>query len=109
MSISYRPEDYGLRTLGAVEWSEPSYSFDTTEVWIDGEGKLYWASDSGCSCPSPFENYHELSQLETGDEFELAKYLDEQAEVHDYYGQEPGWDSYFRGQVVDLLARVRAA
>lgn len=34
-----------------------SYEFDTLCFWKDSEGTVYSASDTGCSCPVPFENY----------------------------------------------------
>ncbi|MFD5814355.1 hypothetical protein [Streptomyces sp. NPDC127038] len=49
------PEKYGLRTIGEVQWGDACYSFDLTVVWQDTTtGALYFADDSGCSCPSPF-------------------------------------------------------
>lgn len=51
------PEDLGLKIIGDIELTEPDYSFDTVLVVQDIEsGKLYAAHDSGCSCPSPFED-----------------------------------------------------
>lgn len=51
------PEKYGLRTIGEVEWGDACYSFDLTVVWQDTTtGALFYADDSGCSCPSPFED-----------------------------------------------------
>jgi hypothetical protein len=53
----YSPEKFGLRTIGEVQWGEACYSFDLTVVWQDvTTGALYYADDSGCSCPSPFES-----------------------------------------------------
>ena len=56
MNIYYNPEKFGLRPVGEAEFSSGGYEFDTTVVWQDVEtGALYYADDSGCSCPSPFE------------------------------------------------------
>jgi len=61
----YNPEDFGLKILGEVEWSDECYQFDKTVLWEHPDtGKLYIAHDTGCSCPSPFEEYHELAALE---------------------------------------------
>jgi hypothetical protein len=50
--------------LTDFEWSEPDYSFDTQQFWTDTEtGLVYTAHDSGCSCPSPFEDF-QVSDLE---------------------------------------------
>ncbi|MEU3976855.1 DUF7574 domain-containing protein [Streptomyces bacillaris] len=55
--IYSRPESYGLRMIGEVDWSDGCYQFDLTVVWQDTTtGALYYADDSGCSCPSPFED-----------------------------------------------------
>jgi hypothetical protein len=54
----YNPETCGLTILGVLEDPGASYSFDTVVVWIDNEtNTLLAARDSGCSCPSPFEDY----------------------------------------------------
>lgn len=33
------------------------YSFDILCFWATEDGRVFTASDSGCSCPSPFEDY----------------------------------------------------
>lgn len=53
----YNPEATGLVKVAEVELDEPCYSFDTVAVWADAHG-MYLATDSGCSCPTPFENYN---------------------------------------------------
>ncbi len=40
-------------------------------VWKDDKGNHYLATDSGCSCPSPFENYHDIESLTRFDENSL--------------------------------------
>ena len=35
----------------------------TFVVWKHKDGRVFWAHDSGCSCPSPFEDYNNLSDL----------------------------------------------
>lgn len=40
-----------------VEWMGESWEFDQTAVFESKEtGMLFYADDSGCSCPSPFED-----------------------------------------------------
>jgi len=53
----------GLELLDELEFSDRSYCFDTLVVWRDTEGRVFAARDSGCSCPSPFENYNDLSSF----------------------------------------------
>lgn len=45
--------------LEMIEFNEPNlcYEFNTLVFWATPEGQVYSASDSGCSCPTPFENY----------------------------------------------------
>jgi hypothetical protein len=63
--VYYQPEAFDLEPLTELELYEPNYSFDTVAVWRHTPtGDLYWAYDSGCSCPSPFENYTSLDKLE---------------------------------------------
>lgn len=56
MNVYYDPEKFGLRTVGELDYSSGAYEFDLTVVWIDDKKRLYYADDSGCSCPSPFES-----------------------------------------------------
>lgn len=60
----YSPEKLDLVPVAELELYEPSYSFDTVVVWRHTPtGQLYWAHDSGCSCPMPFEDYDSLADL----------------------------------------------
>jgi hypothetical protein len=53
----------GLEFVDSID-DAGSYEFHTLSVWRDKEtGRIYYASDSGCSCPTPFENYTTLSSL----------------------------------------------
>lgn len=63
----YDPKKCGLEKVAELDFSDGCYNFNITAVWTKaGEKKFYWADDSGCSCPSPFENYSEHEQLESG-------------------------------------------
>lgn len=57
-----QPEKFGIKTIGDVEWDDESYQFNMTVVWQSETDPtlFYWASDSGCSCPSPFEGFTSL-------------------------------------------------
>jgi hypothetical protein len=58
-----KPQDFGLEIIHTIE-AEPDYSFDMLVVWNrPSDSALFWAQDSGCSCPSPFEDYHTLDDL----------------------------------------------
>jgi hypothetical protein len=57
MSMYSRPEKFGLTTIGEIDWEVESYSYDLTVVWIrNSDGRLLYADDYGCSCPTPFED-----------------------------------------------------
>ncbi len=59
------PEKFGLTPIDELELNDYSYEFDIVAVWKHGEsGKIYLAADSGCSCPSPFEDFTSLEELE---------------------------------------------
>jgi len=61
-NVMYTPEEFGLVSVCQVELQEPNYSFDILEV-LKGELGYYMATDSGCSCPSPFESYGGMEDL----------------------------------------------
>lgn len=57
------PEEYGLEQAYHIDIGE-SYEFNKLCIWRHKNGTLYMASDAGCSCPSPFEDYNSLEDLE---------------------------------------------
>lgn len=101
--IYYNPEKHGLTTIGSIDWSDGCYQFNLTGVWQDrSNGRLLWGNDSGCSCPSPFEDT-KVADLSTGSWMELKTYLDErnpEADPNDW-GDEPR-DT----EIADLMALV---
>ena len=58
-----QPEQFGLVPVGDLDDPESCYSFCDLVVWHHPETyTLYWAVDSGCSCPSPFEDFTNLKE-----------------------------------------------
>ena len=53
-NIYSSPEAYSLTTVVSADVGGP-YEFDMFVVWKDDQDEYYWSSDSGCSCPVPFE------------------------------------------------------
>lgn len=51
----YSPEHFGLTTFGEAD-AGGGYDFDKFVVWTRADGSFTWATDTGCSCPSPFED-----------------------------------------------------
>lgn len=64
MSVYEDPKRHGLVIVAEIGDDDASYSFNDIVVWkhIDS-GRFYWAQDSGCSCPSPFEDYDNIDDL----------------------------------------------
>lgn len=60
----YDPSKFGLELVDSIEWDGEDYQFHITAVWRQARGKYYVATDSGCSCPSPFEDYDKLEDLD---------------------------------------------
>ncbi|MCQ4150261.1 DUF7574 domain-containing protein [Rhodococcus qingshengii] len=55
-NVYYEPEAFGLTTVGELDLGG-GYDFDKFVIWQDnGSGRLWYAEDRGCSCPSPFED-----------------------------------------------------
>jgi hypothetical protein len=54
----------GFTKLDEIEWDNESYAFNITGIWVrDSDGTLWTADDSGCSCPTPWENLGSLERL----------------------------------------------
>ena len=97
-NVYYHPEKSGLETVGEIEWSEPDWSFDLTVVWKKTRGEYYLASDSGCSCPVPFDDYTSVESLEGPYTKSALKYQLEALVKENSY----------RDNSVDLLLQVRS-
>ena len=66
----YYPEKHGLTTVFQADGSSGFYEFELFVVWQDKDGKLWWATDSGCSCPLPFEDVNGFHDLDDSDVLE---------------------------------------
>jgi hypothetical protein len=81
-NIFYNPEKHGLTVIGEVEFSDGFYQFDTRVAWRDEDGKVYTARDSGCSCPTPFEEFEKVSDLNpVTDWYEFKRLLDDELDA----------------------------
>lgn len=86
-TVYTNPARFGLEVVGSVDWTDEPYEFNMTVVWRDQEGQLYYGSDAGCSCPSPFEDFHSLDDLTKATPTDLVRYLNEQADSDRARGQ----------------------
>lgn len=71
------PERHDLRIVEEHVDRPFGWDFDMVVLWEHVvTKKRYWGQDSGCSCPSPFQDYYSVSQLndysKTEDEYKLA-------------------------------------
>jgi|ERR1700751_2148540 len=88
-NIYYNPEKFDLEVFDEVE-TAGSYEFNTTVIWKDKEGKLYWLHDSGCSCPTPFDNYikDDLNEINEETLYSFEEHLKNQYNItNDQYNE----------------------
>lgn len=63
-NIYYNPEEFGLELIEDIGQPGMCYEFNDFVVWRrPADGALFYASDAGCSCPSPFEGYEKAEDL----------------------------------------------
>lgn len=62
-TIDSQPEQFGLKKVAELSFNNESYEFDYRVVWQTPDGLLWTARDSGCSCPTPFEDVKELDRF----------------------------------------------
>lgn len=62
-NIYYEPHSYNLSIVAELDNGE-GYDFDIHVVFLDDNGNLYYAHDSGCSCPCPFEDFKCIQDME---------------------------------------------
>lgn len=59
MNPYYDTKECGLTLIDTLDQADMSYEFNTMIVVESNQSKkLYFASSCGCSCPTPFEEYH---------------------------------------------------
>lgn len=111
MSLYYSPEEYGLFTVGEIDWSDGNYAFDYTVIWRNADSQFFYAEDSGCSCPSPFERagLDDLTACTLSDlQAHLEARLDEEYPASKTDERDIQERSTRAAAIVDLIARARA-
>jgi hypothetical protein len=84
-NIYYNPEEFGLKTVAEIEYSDACYQFDIRVVWKELKGsKCYTMRDSGCSCPIPFEDYN-MSNIDPLDFDVLRREVNREVALGNYY------------------------
>lgn len=60
----YSPKKCGLQIIDALEDPAASYDFSTVVAFRKSRTKrVFIVHDSGCSCPTPFEDVHSLADM----------------------------------------------
>lgn len=78
----HEPAELDLEMVGDIEWTDEAYQFDITAVWRHRTtGLLYMADDSGCSCPSPFEDHHSVDTLTQATKSQIIRHLRDRSAV----------------------------
>lgn len=84
----YSPEECGLKLVDSVD-TAGSYEFDIFAIWIKlDDFSIWWDTDSGCSCPVPFEiGSHDLKEVteDTFYNFELGLKNHRNFKPEDYF------------------------
>lgn len=75
MNLYSNPSNYGLELIADVNFSE-GWDFDIYALFRNDDGMYFMAHDSGCSCPSPFEDYHSASDIADGRVFNTADVME---------------------------------
>jgi hypothetical protein len=85
--VYYQPEKFDLTPVAEIDYSDGNYQFDYRVVWKhEPTDRLLTARDSGCSCPSPFEDYTKLEDLDELNFDDLKEEVQKELD-HD-------WDAY---------------
>lgn len=100
------PAKHGLTPLGEIDRPDVDYEFEIFASWKHEDGRLFWADDSGCSCPAPFEDYKTLADLQIGTAKECAAAIDRW--IDDSYASD--WaKAEMRKSGIALKERIRQA
>lgn len=93
------PEKFGLEIVDGIDYAG-SYEFEMRVIFrVKESGELLMGSDSGCSCPSPFES-HELFDLLPINFRELRE------EAVDYLIGKRGWSGSNRSGITAWLEKL---
>ncbi len=57
----FNPEKLGIKEQLNIDECDTGYDFNTLCFFVHKDGRIFSASDSGCSCPTPFEGYEGAS------------------------------------------------
>jgi hypothetical protein len=92
--------------VDSFDWDHEQWQFNITQVWKETRGRYYVASDSGCSCPSPFQNINYTDDKGVYGPYnktELKAYFERMLKAE--RGMRP--ESELRQEISSLLAKLK--
>lgn len=95
--VYHEPNKFGLTKVAEIDYSDQDYQFDLRVVWRHKDGRYFTARDSGCSCPSPFEDYDSLDKLTPFKREDVEREAREQSFSSRYDGED----------IVPFLSKLR--
>lgn len=87
MNPYYEPEKMALQMV-AFDEQDMCYAFNTLCFWATDDGKVYTAKDSGCSCPTPFEDHDHSTRDEVLQSLERVGSVDQALATYDAWARE---------------------
>lgn len=85
----YNPDEFDppLTLEASVSLNDEAYQFEYLAVWSlkSDPTRFFTASDSGCSCPTPFEDFNKLEDLTPVGQFQTKRLPREGEWCHQYY------------------------
>ncbi|QGH76328.1 hypothetical protein SEA_DAUBENSKI_261 [Streptomyces phage Daubenski] len=92
-----------LEYVGSFDWDQEQWQFNITQVWKEARGRYFVASDSGCSCPQPFEDINYTDECAGPyNKTELRAYFERALKAE--RGRRP--QSELRQEISKLLAKL---
>lgn len=75
-NIYYNPENSGMTIFDSID-TAGSYEFDIFLILMKlDDNSLYYTHDSGCSCPTPFEDVREVDEITNATFYNFEKALE---------------------------------
>ncbi len=102
----YSPEKCGLKVIYDIDTAD-SYEFNMLVIWEKFDDKtIWWDSDSGCSCPTPFED-HSLKEItsDTYYNFKLALENHSRISREDIIDCESKLKTFVRDHKINLIIK----
>lgn len=90
-----------LKVIAEISQPDLSWEFDEYLVWADLDGRLYYGHDSGCSCPTPFEDFKTTADMQALTWHNWDQFL---SEIEGWYGGNVGDRNAFTQKVKAALS-----